>query len=97
MADPTYSSFGHQTEVASAASSADIGKVIPTAGSFGDSREIAAAEAVGLPTPTGTPLSATARGILTDLDKAVTAIHGWAAWIDARVSKVKAMETGSSA
>ena len=44
---------------------------------FHDTREIAAAEASGLPTPEGVPLQPAALLTLRDLDAAITAMEGW--------------------
>lgn len=51
--------------------------LIPTNGSFGDSREIAAAERLALDTPAGKALSAGSREILRGLETAFQGIESW--------------------
>ena len=62
--------------------------LIPTAGGFGDSREVAAAEAAGIANPTGTPLSAASAEILRELEKAAAGIESWASWIRVQISRL---------
>lgn len=55
--------------------------LIPTNGSFGDSREIAAAEALGLDTPAGKALSSASREVLRGIESSLQGIESWVAYV----------------
>ncbi len=56
---------------------------------FHDTREIAAAEAAGLPTPEGVPLQPAALQMLRDLDEGIKAAKDWLNYIEGVVAKVR--------
>lgn len=78
-----------ETPTPSSGNAMETGVLIPRDGSFGDSREIAAAEALGLPTPTGTPLNASSAEVIRELERAFQGFESWISWGRKQLSKIQ--------
>jgi hypothetical protein len=61
-------------------------QVLPT-GAPSDSREVAAMQQAGLPTPEGIPLDSYSREILTNLSEAVVEMRNWLDHIERQIRK----------
>ena len=95
--DPADAAEATETETpepgAPVAAEPPVTQLIPTT-TFHDTREVAAAEQAGVPSPTGHPLSASAHLALVAVEEGLSNVEGWVAEVRKRLARARSIGTG---